>query len=91
MQATAVLFQMGASESTQVVSEKTVKVCTTDGTTVYEDKDKKTFTSTPEAAQKIMCSTAQSNVDLMREGLRGVSDIHKNPALPSSGHKAISN
>lgn len=82
-----VLFQMGASESTQVVSEKTVKVCTT----VYEDKDKNTLTSTPEAAQKIMCSTAQSNVDLMREGLRGVSDVHRNPALPSSGHKAISN
>lgn len=82
-----VLFQMGTSESIHVEREKTVKVCTTDGTTVYEDKEKNKFTSTPEAAQKIMCSTAQSNVDLMREGLRGVSDFHRNPALPSQGYK----
>ena len=85
-----ILLHMGNSQS-HVSSEKQVKVCTTDGTTIYEEKDKKTFRSTPDAAQNIMSSSAESSVDMMREGLRGVSDIHNNRALPSSSHQALSN
>ena len=81
---------MGSSES-HVSSEKKVTVCTTDGTTIYEDNNKLTFSSTPDAAQNMMSSSAQGSVNMMREGLRGVSDIHNSRALPSSSHKAVSN
>ena len=66
-------------------SEKTVTVYSPQGNVIYKDTDKKNFKSTSaDAAVKMVETTADSNLDLMKVGMRGVTDYQKNQALAGS-------
>lgn len=74
---------------TQVTVSKSVQASTPEGNTIYNDVSHTSVTTDAVTAERLMSEQSRTNLDMMRESLRGVKDIQSNQMLMATPRQQV--